>query len=83
MIYVIKLSSDDDYNVLAIPVAVPYLMKGYVPWDAIKYNDNVIDVTEMVSKEVKSSWIGASMFDWSAPVAKEAHEFVKGLKEAA
>ena len=72
MIYVIKLPADDDYNVLIIPVAIPYGMKGYVPWDAIKYDDNVIDVTDEVSEEVKSAWIGGSMWGWDKKVAEAA-----------
>ena len=72
MIYVIKLPADDDYNVLIIPVAIPYGMKGYVPWDAIKYDDNVIDVTDEVSEEVKSAWIGGSMWGGDKKVAEAA-----------
>ena len=80
MIYVIKLPADDDYNVLIEPIAIPYGMDGYVPWDAIKYDDNVVDVTDKVSEEVKSAWIGGSMWGWDKKPAAAAVEYVKGRK---
>tara|TARA_Y100000310_G_scaffold106143_2_gene104672 strand:- start:6597 stop:6857 length:261 start_codon:yes stop_codon:yes gene_type:complete len=86
MNYYLTLGADHPSNDLIAPVGLPYGIKGLLVGDAfssLTYSDHMIDISDKVSKEVESSWIGASMFGWSAPVANKAHEFVKGLKEAA
>ena len=81
MTYVIKLSPDHPANVDEITtVAIPYDMMGYIPWDAIKYDDSIVDVSDKVSKEVESAWIAGSMWGWHVPGAKEAHYFVKAIE---
>jgi hypothetical protein len=78
MTYVIKLSPDHPANVMITTVAIPYDMKGYIPWDAIKYDDNIVDVSDKVSKDVEMAWIAGSMWGWHVPGAKAAHDYVNG-----
>ena len=77
MTYVVKLDADHPANAMIMMVAMPYNTKGYVPWDAVKYDDNVIDVSDEVSKEVEMAWTAGSMWGWHVPGAKAAHDFVK------
>jgi len=76
MMYVLKLAANHPANVMIMTVAMPYDMKGYVPWDAIKYNDNVVDVSDEVSEEVEKAWIAGSMWGWHVPGAKAARDYV-------
>jgi len=80
MMYVVKLAANHPANVMIMTVAMPYNTKGYVPWDAIKYDDNVVDVSDKVSKEVEMAWTAGSMWGWHVPGAKAAHDFVNGRK---
>ena len=77
MMYVVKLAANHPANVMIMTVAMPYDMKGYVPWDAIKYNDTVVAVSDEVSEEVEKAWIAGSMWGWHVPGAKAARDFVK------
>ena len=49
-------------------VVVTYLMDGYAEKDP-----SSLALPYCVSADVESSFVGASMFGWSAPVADEAH----------
>ena len=87
MNYYLTLGADHPDNELNdSPIGLPYLVEGYLigkRFTDLVYSDNMIDISDKVSKEVEASWIGASMFGWSVPAAIKPHEFVKGLKEAA
>jgi len=77
--YVIKLEVDDDYNTDSFPVAVTYGLEGYWKYDDVMKFDNVIDVTDKVSEEVKSAWIGGSMWGWDKKVAEAAVKWMNPI----
>ncbi len=78
--YVVTMPADDKYNDLDETLAMPYGMKGFLAWDLIRYDDNVVDITDKVSSRVRASWIAASMWGWDTRIAEDAIKYVAGLK---
>ena len=66
MIQVIAQHPTEDRKVI-----ITYMQKGYAEVTGLESSPLV------VSPEVESSFVGASMFGWHAPVADEAHAFCK------